>query len=244
MGKTTSRSVRMIREDGVLHLRLSRTERYNAFDLSTLHALHEALLTPRHEVLVIAGEGPVFSVGPDIAELVTFDASAAEAYSRLAHQVIEALERWPGVTVALLSGYALGSGLELALGCDVLVGTPGLRLGLPGLAWALVPCMGGLRRLACRVAADVSSELFLKGEVLKAPQALSLGLIDRIADHPEDVDQLCRDLGEYSPSAVTAIRDLRLSRQGDIDADGEAWLFAQPFASGECQRRLRGLLSG
>jgi enoyl-CoA hydratase len=238
--------VRMDRGQHFLRLRLSRPERYNAIDSGTLRSL-AALLDDHHHSnlpLIIEGESESFSVGADISELSRSDAPRALAYSMLGHRVLQALERWPGVTIAALSGYALGVGLELALGCDVLVGRPNLKLGLPGLAWALVPCMGGLRRIACRVSETFSSDLFLNGDVLDAEQALAHGLIDRLALDGGDIEGLARDMGEYTPSAVAAIRGMRLARQGVIDAALGARMFAQPFVNGECQRRLRQLLAG
>jgi enoyl-CoA hydratase len=238
--------VRIDRGQHFLRLRLSRPERYNAIDSCTLRSLAALLDDHRHSdlPLIIEGGSEAFSVGADIAELSRCDAQRALAYSMLGHTVLEALERWPGVTIAALSGYALGVGLELALGCDVLVGRPNLKLGLPGLAWALVPCMGGLRRLACRVSEAFSSDLFLNGDVLDLEQALDHGLIDRCAHDQSDIERLACDMGEYSPSAVRAIRALRLARQGTIDAALGARMFAQPFAKGECQRRLKQLLAG
>jgi|GEM_PF-2570795 enoyl-CoA hydratase/carnithine racemase len=236
--------VRIDRGQHFLHLRLNRPERYNAIDSQTLRSL-TALLDDHHQSelpLIIEGEAEAFSVGADITELAGIDAKRASAYSMLGHEVLQALERWPGVTIAALSGYTLGVGLELALGCDVLVGRPNLRLGLPGLAWALVPCMGGLRRLACRVSESFSSDLFLNGDVLDADQALKLGLIDRLVHTSQDIEALAYDMGEYTQSAVLAIRQLRLARQGVIDSALGARMFSQPFASGECQRRLKALL--
>ncbi len=238
-------AVKVLREAGTVRLRLCRTDRYNAIDTCTLHDLIDALQSARADggVLVIEGEGGIFSVGPDITELVSLTKESAHAFSLLAHEVMDEIERWPGVTIAHLTGYALGSGLELALGCDVIVATQDLKLGLPGLAWAMVPCMGGLRRLSCRVPAEYSSDLFLKGEVLKAEAAWSIGLIDRILERHDDLDHLSEEMAQFSPEAVAAIRDLRLHRQGVIDKVAEASFFAQPFASGECQRRLRALLA-
>jgi enoyl-CoA hydratase len=238
--------VRIDRGQHFLRLRLSRPERYNAIDSCTLRSLASLLDDHHHSnlPLILEGESEAFSVGADISELSRSDAEHAQSYSLLGHAVLQALERWPGVTIAALSGYALGVGLELALGCDVLVGRSNLKLGLPGLAWALVPCMGGLRRLACRVSETFSSDLFLNGDVLDAEQALEHGLIDRLARDSTDIECLARDMGEYPPSAVLAIRELRLARQGLIDAALGARMFAQPFANGECQRRLKQLLAG
>lgn len=246
MGTAKTQIIRVLREPGIVRVQLCRSDRYNAIDIATLHGLLEILTEPQSapRVLVIEGDGAMFSVGPDIAELSTLTGESALAFSQLGHDVMNALERWPGVTIARLTGYALGSGLELALGCDVLIGTSELRIGLPGLAWALVPCMGGLRRLAYRVSQDTCSDLFLNGEVLGAERALAIGLLDRIVNETSELEYIFQQMTEYSPQAVSAIRDVRLQKQGPIQADAEAKIFAQVFASGECQRRLKELLTG
>jgi len=225
----------------LVHITLARPERYNVLDTSTLECLAETLRQERRALpLLLEGEG-VFSVGGDITELAGFHTADARHYSRLGQDVVDAIESWPSVTVARLAGYALGTGLELALGCDVLIGTTDVRIGLPGLAWALVPCLGGLRRLSCRLSSDMCSELFLGGEVLEADKALAGGLLNRLSDQP--LQRFAASFGEFSPAAVDCIRSIRLERQGMIDHDAEAELFAQPFASGECQKRLKRLLA-
>lgn len=238
--------VRSRRHAGALQVTITRDGRYNALDRATLRALVRTLASERERggVLVLSGAGDLFSVGPDIAELAMIGAEEAAEFSRLAHEVVAALESWPAPTVAWLQSYALGSALELALACDVLVGSEEVRLGLPGLAWAMVPCMGGLRRLSQRISAEHATRLFLSGDVIDGRQALSMRLLDRLAAESSDLDYLVRELGEYSPSAVYAIRSLRLEHLGPQDAEAEVALFAQPFITGECQRRLRGLLNG
>jgi enoyl-CoA hydratase len=246
MATVSIRRIHTERHSRYLRLSLSRPERYNAIDTATLRGLANQLDRARHDAvpLVLSGQSELFSVGADINELSTLSAGQAELYSQLGHQVIEALEAWPSVTIAHLSGYALGAGLELALGCDVITATPNVRIGLPGLAWALVPCMGGLRRMACRSSERFSSEMFLQGAVLGAEQSVREHLIDRVVTDDEQVCMLARDMSEYSSSAVRAIRSLRLERQGRIDAVTGSRMFSQPFASGECQRRLKALLAG
>jgi enoyl-CoA hydratase/carnithine racemase len=246
MGNTALAPVLTSRRGGVLRLRLSRPDRHNALDTSTLNRLVELLQPPAGAapVLVLEGDGQLFSVGSDIAELAAADSGQARAYSRLAHEAVRCLEAWPAVTVANLSGYCLGSALELALGCDLLVGSADVRLGLPGLAWAMVPCMGGLRRLRRRGGGDLASRLFLAGEVIDGNEGMATRLLDRLVDTPFDIDQLVVPLLDYTSAAVHAIRGIRLERQGRDDCESEASLFAQPFASGETQKRLKALLAG
>lgn len=232
---------------GCARLRLCRPDHYNALDISTLAELSVTLeeAAGTHLPLILSGEGHVFSLGCDVRELAGFSTESAATYSRLGQQAVRILESWPGVTIAHLTGYALGTGLELALGCDLLVGEAGVRIGLPGLAWALVPCLGGLRRLHQRVGPEISSDLFLRGQMLDAEGGLKTGLLDRIVGGNDDLDLLAASVSDFSPSAVMAIRDLRLRHHGPADATSEAIeaeLFAQSFTNGECQRRLRSLL--
>jgi enoyl-CoA hydratase len=246
MATVSIRRITVERHARYLCLSLSRPDRYNAIDSATLRGLASLLDHAHQEAipLVLSGKAELFSVGADISELSSLSAHQAELYSQLGHRVIEALEAWPGVTIAHLSGYALGAGLELALGCDVITATPDVRVGLPGLAWALVPCMGGLRRMACRASERFSSELFLQGAVLGAEQSLREHLIDRIVTDEAQVAELAQHMSDYSAAAVQAIRSLRLTRQGRIDALTGSRMFSLPFASGECQRRLKALLAG
>ncbi len=244
MARHAPASVRCIPHDDHVLIRLTRPERYNVLDAEALAEL--AVSLEEHGrcglPLVIEGDGGVFSLGADIRELATFSGEAAATYSRLGQQAVAALEAWQGVTIAHLRGYAMGTALEVALGCDLLVADARVRIGLPGLMWALMPCLGGLRRLHRRVGPGICRDLFLRGLVLDGPAALDVNLLDRLIADRGELLSLIGEMGEYIPGAVSAIRDLRVAGHGLIDADQEAGLFAQAFASGECQRRLRYLL--
>jgi enoyl-CoA hydratase len=227
-----------------IELRLCCPERFNVLDIGTLSDLSVTLetITGRDRPLLLRGDGDIFSLGSDIRELAHFTAESAATYSRLGQQIVAALEAWPGVTIAHLTGYALGTGLELALGCDVLVADPNVRIGLPGLVWGLVPCLGGLRRLHLRIGAERSQELFLHGQILNGHESHAAGLVDRVVDNEAELARCVAAQAEFPGSAVRAIRELRLDRLGRRDIDMDAELFAQPFTQGECQRRLRQLL--
>lgn len=244
MSQTRRRSVALDATAERVEVRLCCPERFNVLDIATLSDLSVTLETTphHHRPLLLRGDGNIFSLGSDVRELAHFTAESAETYSRLGQQIVAALEAWPGVTIAHLTGYALGTGLELALGCDLLVADAEVRIGLPGLVWGLVPCLGGLRRLRERVGAERAQELFLHGQILSGSEAYGLGLVDRVIGDPDELDQFIASQAEFPGGAVQAIRSLRLDRLGRRDIDMEAELFAQPFTQGECQRRLRQLL--
>lgn len=244
MGHPALHPLRIHKTADRVHLQLHRVERCNALSMTLLNELAEVLVEgdARARPLLLDGDGGIFSLGADIQELACFSADQAIRYSLLGHQVVQLLEAWPGVTIAQLDNYALGTGLELALGCDLLIGHPAVRLGLPGLAWAMVPCFGGLRRLQHRVGPALAKDLFLRGEVLDGEAGLFAGLLDRLVEDQRGVDEMIHLAGEFGPSAVAAIRSLRLERHGDHHPQEEAEQFSAAFASGECQRRLHDLL--
>jgi enoyl-CoA hydratase/carnithine racemase len=225
---------------GCLRLRLGEQAAGGRLAADRLLGVVAALAPDRRRPLplVIEGDARCFSVGHDLAELRRFDGTAAVAYSRLGHQAVDALEQWPGVTIALIRGPCLGPGLELALGCDLILAGPGSRFGLPGLALGLMPCMGGLRRLAARCGPEVVRDLFLAGRTLGPRLALRRGLADRMAGAALTAEACAQRWGRWDPGAVLAIRGIRLHRIGHVDAGAEADLFAHGFATGECQRRL------
>ncbi len=225
---------------GCLRLRLDGQESGGRLATDRLLGVVSALAPHQRRPLplVIEGDARCFSVGHDLAELCRFDGTAAVAYSRLGHQAVDALEQWPGVTIALVRGPCLGPGLELILGCDLILAGPRARFGLPGLALGLMPCMGGLRRLAARCGPGVVRDLFLAGRHLGPRQALRHGLANRVVGPAMGAEECAHRWGRWEAGAVHAIRGIRLHRIGHVDAGIESDLFAHGFATGECQRRI------
>ena len=238
--KTAAGTVDVVDLAGLRVLRLSHPGHGNSIDTATLVALIAALETaPRAGLpLVIEGEGGCFSAGYPLAEMRRFDGTTAVAYCRLAHQAVAAVERWPGVTIALVRGACLGPGLELALGCDLIAAAPGARFALPGLAFGLMPAAGGVRRLAARTSQAVVRDVFLIGRSLRAGEARQAGIVDRIVGTTTAAERVAQRWGRWNQASVAAIRSLRLAKQGHPEPVLEADLFAAGFASGDIQRRL------
>ena len=223
-------------------LRLHHPGHGNSIDTAMLVSLLTALEAPLPaRALVIEGAGPCFSAGYSLGELQRFDGTAAAAFCRLAHQAVGVIERWPGVTLALVRGPCLGPGLELALACDLIVATPGAQFGLPGLAFGLMPCAGGLRRIAARCPPQVMRDIFLNGSTYRSGQARSAKLVDRVVPAASAPERLVQRWGRWDESSVMAIRSLRLARQGRDEIALEADLFSAGFLSGDIQDRIATL---
>ncbi len=170
---------------GVVTLR--RPEKFNALDIAMLRALEEELDDAEDadgvQVVLICGEGKGFCAGGDVEAWSAMSAADFQnKWVRYGHRVFDRLARLRQPTIAVLSGHALGGGLELAAACDLRVAEAQVKLGFPETSIGVVPGWSGTQRAVRRFGAQVVRRLALGGEVLLAPEALVLGVVDRVVD--------------------------------------------------------------
>ena len=172
--------VRVEREGPVAVIRLDRPK-VNALSLEMLAELeavaHGLREKPPGAVVVFGGER-CFAGGAEIPELV--DASSGPLLSPGFHRALDAVAAIPRVTIAAITGFALGGGLELALACDLRVVADNVRLGLPEVQLGIIPGGGGTERLPRLVGPARAKELILTGRHVLAEEALAIGLADRV----------------------------------------------------------------
>ena len=176
--------IRSERRGPVELLTLDRPKALNALDRATLEELLECCerlgADTSVRAVVLTGEGRAFAAGADIAEMRGLDAQQAEAFSRLGHAAMDALESLAAPTVAAVNGYALGGGCELACACDWIYASEKARFGQPEVNLGLIPGFGGTGRLVRRIGSAWAKELVLGGEPIDAETALRIGLVNRI----------------------------------------------------------------
>lgn len=169
------------REDGVALVRLDRPK-LNPLSRSLLGELAE--IVHRFEkdppgAVVIHGGERCFSAGADVSEFGD-SAQAAEVAGGF-HRALDALAALPRVSIAAITGYALGGGLELAMACDLRVAAEDARLGQPEILLGVIPGGGGTQRLARLVGPSRAKDLVLTGRQVTASEAHAMGLVDRVA---------------------------------------------------------------
>lgn len=176
--------VRLERRGAVALLTLDRPSVLNALDRATLEALHAHVAALAKDVslraVVVTGEGRAFAAGADIAEMRSLDTLGGEAFSRLGHAALGALEVLAVPTIAAVNGFALGGGCELACACDWIYASNKARFGQPEVNLGLLPGFGGTSRLLRRVGLAWAKELVLSGEPIDAETAQRIGLVNRI----------------------------------------------------------------
>lgn len=175
-------------QDGAIGIvTLNRPEKFNALDIPMLRALEAVLdaaeLAPAVRVVLVRGEGKGFCAGGDIEAWAAMSAADFQhQWVRYGHRVFDRLARLRQPTIAVLSGHALGGGLELAAACDLRVAERQIKLGFPETSIGVVPGWSGTQRAVRRFGAQAVRRMALGGEVFSAPEALALGIVDRVVE--------------------------------------------------------------
>ncbi|SEH00181.1 enoyl-CoA hydratase [Nonomuraea solani] len=166
--------------------RLDRPEVRNAIDRELVAALHEACAAVEEEprVVLLTGEGPAFAAGADIAQLR--ERRRDDALRGINSKIFDRIHRLPMPTIALIDGYALGGGAELAYACDFRIGTPSARIGNPETDLGIIAAAGAAWRLAELVGEPLAKEILLAGRVLTADEARAVHLLNDVVE-PADL---------------------------------------------------------
>ncbi len=176
----------MERVEEFMLLTIDRPNALNALNLAIIDELHERLEEVRRSAartLFITGRGDkAFSAGADVTELVNKSLRTHKLELQHGQSVIAQLERLPIPSVAIVNGYALGGGLELAMACTFRLATRNARMGLPEVKIGNVPGYGGTQRLPRLIGAARATELVLTGRMVGAEEAERIGLVNRIVD--------------------------------------------------------------
>lgn len=178
---------------------LNRPEKHNAVSLSTLDDLHAALELAEADknvrVIGLTGAGAkAFASGSDLSEVEHRD--IRKALEPIVQGVAERMERCIKPTIAAINGYCMGGGLELALGCDIRIGTTNSKYATPEGKLGIIPGGGATQRLPRIVGKAWGMEMLLMGEIIDADRAYQIGLITRLVE-PEELMPLLTSMAEH-----------------------------------------------
>lgn len=202
--------------DGVRRLTVNRPDKLNALDAATLAALQaafEAAATdPAVRVVVLTGAGPkAFVAGADIAEMADLRATEGRDFSLRGQKLMRTIETLPKPVVAMVNGFALGGGLELAMACHLRIAADTAKMGQPEINLGLIPGFGGSQRLLRLAGRSATLELCLLGAPVTAERALQLGIVTRVVPAAEleaETGRLAAQLAASAPLALRATLDV------------------------------------
>jgi len=185
--------------DGIYTVIINRPEKLNALNNKVLSEL-DSLFTHVNEDeeikgVILTGAGDkAFVAGADIKALSELNAESGQETARNGQRIFEKIERCFKPVIAVVNGYALGGGTELALACHIRVGTKNAVFGLPEVSLGLIPGYGGTQRLTRLIGKGKALELILTGRMVKAEEAHGLGLLNRLEDTAENANATAKEL--------------------------------------------------
>lgn len=223
---------------------LDRPEKRNAIDQDLVDALHAlcARLEVERRTLVITGSGGTFAAGADIAQLR--ERRATDALKGINTRCFQRIRALPMPVIAVLDGYALGGGAELAYAADIRIGTPSLRIGNPETGLGIIAAAGATWRLKEIVGDALATEMLLTGRILGADEALAAGLVSTVVESHaalEHAATIAERIAALDPAATQATKRALLapaSAHPEIELAEQAVLFESP----EKQRRMTEFL--
>ncbi len=245
-------TVRVEGREGVAVVTIDRREKRNALNAKVRSELVAALDALREDdgarVVVITGAGEkAFIAGADVAEF----AERGPIEQRAAMQgrrVFDEVAAYPKPIIAMINGYCLGGGCELALACDVRVAARSARLGQPEIRLGLIPGGGGTQRLPRLVGYGQALRLILTGEMIGAEEAERIGLVDLVVDDETLAERtlaLAASMAAHSPLTLRLAKEaVRAALETPLAAGlaQERELFVTAFASEDKQEGVRAFL--
>jgi enoyl-CoA hydratase/carnithine racemase len=199
-------------DKGVTTLTLNRPEKLNAIDIPLMVELRGQIdrISEDESVhcVVLTGAGRSFCAGHDLESIAAGERAPSRHFES---ETVEALEQLPQPTIAKIRGHCFTGGLEVALGCDLLVAADSATLGDTHGQWGLVPVWGMSVRLPERVGLATAKQLMFTSRRISGAQAAELGLVDRAcpeAELDEQVEALAREIAENSWDTNRIVKQL------------------------------------
>ena len=207
----------------VAHISLNRPQVVNAYNIQMRDDFSEALSAVEQDTevraLLITGEGRGFCAGADLTEFGSAPSQVIARQVRWERDVWGQLVNLGKPVVAAIHGYCIGSGLEIALLCDLRIAAAGTVFALPEVQLGMIPAAGGTQTLPRSAGRSQALDLLLTGRRIQAEEALTMGLVTRLSA-PESLRnkarRLAEDLADLPTEAVTAMKGL-LRHGMDLD---------------------------
>jgi enoyl-CoA hydratase/carnithine racemase len=217
-------TLRYEKRGAVAVVALDRPEKLNAYDVAMRDDLWAALGAadedPDVRVVMLRGRGPSFCVGGDLAEFGTAPSPLVARDVRRRRDVWKRLLTVRAATLAVVHGWAVGGGMEMALLCDVCVAAEDTRFALPETGLGAIPGVGGTQTTPRRAGLSRALEITLTGRTLDAAEALASGLVQRVVPRARldaTAQVLAARLAALDPRVVQGVRRvLRASHGGTL----------------------------
>lgn len=233
------KNVLLEREGNVAIVTINRPKALNALNSETLHDLDNVVehLEGENDVyaVILRGAGEKsFVAGADIAEMKDLNEEEGKNFGLLGNKVFRRLENLDKPVIAAISGFALGGGCELAMSCDIRIASEKAKFAQPEVGLGITPGFGGTQRLPRIVGDAIAKEMIYTGKIVKADEALRIGLINKIVAPEVLMDEAMKMalmIAGNAPIAVKLCKDA-INRGTQVDIDAAIVVEAEDF--GKC----------
>lgn len=200
--------------------------------------------------LIITGDGEKsFVAGADISEMATLNVAQGQTFGSRGAQVFRKIETLSVPVIAAVNGFALGGGCELAMACDIRICSDNARFGQPEVGLGIIPGFSGTVRLARLVGMGMAKQLIFTGKVIKADEALRIGLVNAVVPQAELMNkamELANQIAANAPLAVKAAKKC-INNEWDMEADEailyESGVFGGCFATEDQKAGMQAFLN-
>ena len=237
----------------ISYITINRPKQLNALNKDTIDELHQALKTanedPNIGAVILTGSGEKsFVAGADIKEFADFSVAQGGQLAMMGQQLLFSfIENLTIPVIALVNGFALGGGLELAMCCHIRVASSNARMGLPEVSLGVIPGYGGTQRLAQLVGRGKANEMVFTAGMIKAEEALDWGLVNYVVDSAELLskgEEIATKILHNSGTAVqSAIRSINANYVAELNGyDVEIEEFGKCFGTDDFKEGTKAFL--
>jgi enoyl-CoA hydratase/carnithine racemase len=236
-------------ENGIVTLTLNRPEVMNSLNFPILHALKDQIESLRFNqevrvVIITAAGEKAFCAGADLKERATLPPEKVREYIFTIRNLFTSIEELNKPVIAAVNGIALGGGTELSLACDIRIAAVNATMGLTETRLAIIPGAGGTQRLPRLVGRGKAKELIFTGQRINAEEALRIGLVNKICDQEDLLDECKKMAAMICEAGPVAIEQAKYAINRGLETDIHTGLAIESNAYWVCiptKDRLEGL---
>ncbi|MCP4566141.1 MAG: crotonase [FCB group bacterium] len=239
-------------DDGVAVLTISREKALNALNAELISEMQKFFssnwMDREFRCVIITGAGKAFVAGADIGELAKLDVPGATRTAMIGQYLNKSIENFPCPVIAVINGFALGGGCELAMACDIRLASEKAKLGQPEVNLGLIPGYAGTQRLSRLVGRGKAKELIFTGDMVPAVEAHRIGLVDEVYPPEELMDKalgMAKKIASKSAPSISAAKEL-INRGLDVNlsagSDFEKTTFGTLFGNKDTFEGLNAFL--
>ncbi|MCH6199345.1 enoyl-CoA hydratase-related protein [Aquiflexum sp. LQ15W] len=229
---------------GILYLTINRESKLNALNFATLTEIREIFTEVADnkdiKAVIITGSGEkAFIAGADISEIAELNELNARKFAENGQDIFSMIENCHKPVIAVINGFALGGGCELAMACHMRIAVAAAKFGQPEVNLGIIPGYGGTQRLTYLIGRGKANELMMTGDMIGADEAKSLGLVNHVLSTKEEAlgkaEEIIKKIMSKAPLAIGMIVDC-VNSVFVPDEDGyqtEANSFARCVKSGD-----------